>query len=236
VLEAKRDALTQEIKELTEEIKVNEQALKEGIKERKTTKEENMATIKTAKEGLDGVKEALLTLKAFYKQAAKAAFVQASPVDEDTSGPGFTGSYKGKQSGSHAVIDLLETIASDFDRTVRRTEESEHVAQRMFIEMEQTVKASIGSKTTKKELDEQDLKTTETSLKAKMEDLQTAQNLLDSAVKEIEGLKPTCIDTGMSYEERVAKREDEMAALKKALCILDEENVEPECSRMSSLS
>mmetsp|Transcript_81594 Transcript_81594/g.128462 ORF Transcript_81594/g.128462 Transcript_81594/m.128462 type:complete len:699 (+) Transcript_81594:69-2165(+) len=228
-LEAKRDALTQEIKELTEEIKVNEQALKEGVKERKTTKEENMATIKTAKEGLDGVKEALLILKAFYKQAAKAAFVQASPVDEDTSGPGFTGSYKGKQSGSHAVIDLLETIASDFDRTVRRTEEAEHVAQRMFVEMEQTVKASIGSKTTKKELDEQDLKTTETSLKTKMEDLQTAQNLLDAAVKEIEGLKPTCIDTGMSYEERVAKREDEMAALKKALCILDEENVESEC-------
>jgi len=229
-LEAKRDALTQEIKELKEEIKVNELALKEGIEERKTTKEENMATIKTAKEGLEGVKEALVILKAFYKQAAKAVFVQASPVDEDTSGPGFSGSYKGRQSGSHAVIDLLETIASDFDRTLRRTEESEHIAQRMFIEMEQTVKSNIGSKTTKQELDEQDLKTTEYSLKTKMEDLHTAQNLLDAAVKEIEGLKPTCIDTGMSYKDRVAKREEEMAALKKALCILDEEKVEPECA------
>lgn len=229
-LEAKEDALTQEIKELKGEIDIMEKSLKESIEERKTTKAENMATIKTAKEGLEGVKEALVILKAFYKQAAKAVFIQASPVDEDTAGAGFSGSYKGKQSGSHAVIDLLETIASDFDRTVRTTEESEHTAQRLFIEMEQTVKSSIGAKTTKKELDEQDLKTTQTNLKAKMEDLQSAQNLLDAAVKEIEGLKPTCIDTGMSYEERVAKREEEMAALKKALCILDEDKVEAECS------
>jgi hypothetical protein len=219
-LEAKKDALTQEIKELKEEIAVNEKALKEGIEERKTTKAENMATIKTAKEGLEGVNEALLILKAFYKQAAKAVFVQASPVDEDTSGPGFSGSYKGKQAGSHAVIDLLETIASDFDRTIRKTEEDEHHAQRLFVDMEQTTKSSIAAKTTKEELDEQDLKTTETSLKAKMEDLVTAQKLLDSAVKEIEALKPTCIDTGMSYEARQHIKQGRHSALQGGFLLL----------------
>jgi len=75
------------------------------------------------------------------------------------------------------------------------------------------------------------LKTTRTSLKTKMEDLQTAQKLLDDALKELETLKPTCIDTGMSYKDRVAKREEEMAALKKALCILDANNVEAECQK-----
>jgi len=80
-------------------------------------------------------------------------------------------------------------------------------------------------------LDEQDLATTETSLKTKMDDLQTAVDLLDSALKELEDLKPACIDTGMSYSERVKKREEEMEALTKALCILDEDKVESECQK-----
>lgn len=59
--------------------------------------------------------------------------------------------------------------------------------------------------------------------------MKTASKLLDSALKNIEELKPTCIDTGMSYADRVAKREEEIAALKKALCMLDADKVEPDC-------
>merc|ERR1711934_1150007 len=99
--------------------------------------------MKTAKEGLASVNEALLVLKSFYSQAAKAAFVQASPVDEDTSGPGFSGNYKGNQSGSKAVLSLLETIESDFDRTIRTTEEAENAAHREYVEFSQASQSSI---------------------------------------------------------------------------------------------
>jgi hypothetical protein len=229
-LEVKEEALEAEIKQLTEELEVVEKSLKDANAERLAEKEENLATIKTGKEGLEAVTEALLVLRSFYKQAAKAAFVQASPVDEDTSGPGFSGAYKGQRTSKNAVVALLETIQSDFERTIRTTEADEEAAVRHHVEFVQAAESSIGSKTTKKELDEQDLKTTKTAIKTKTEDLKTAIGLLDTALKELEELKPTCIDTGMSYEERVQKREDEMAALKKALCILDEEGVEPECS------
>ena len=40
-------------------------------------------------------------------------------------------------------------------------------------------------------------------------DLQTNQDLVDKALEELEELKPMCIDTGMSYKERVEKREEE---------------------------
>jgi len=229
-LEAKQDALVEEIKTLTNNIKKEGEVLKETTTERKEEKVENLKTLSTAKDGLDAVREALLILKSFYKEAAKS-FVQASPVDEDTEGAGFSGNYKGQQSGTHAVFALLETIESDFDRTLRKTEAAESEAAREFVEFNQAAQASIAAQTTKKELDEQDLKTTRTSLKTKMEDLQTAQKLLDDALKELETLKPTCIDTGMSYKDRVAKREEEMAALKKALCILDGDNVEAECQK-----
>merc|ERR1719327_2233342 len=186
-----------------------------------------MNTLKTSKEGLEAVKDALKILRSFYKEAAKAsgpggyvALIDASPVDEDTQGPGFKGNYAGKQNGMKAVFALLETIASDFDRTLRTTDEAEYKAQRDFVDFDQTTKASIAGKTTKKELDQADLKTTLTSIATGMDDLQTAVDLLDAALQTIEELKPTCIDTGMSYAERVKAREEEIEALKKALVIL----------------
>jgi peptidoglycan hydrolase CwlO-like protein len=223
-LEAKRDKLTQEIKELTTDLKTLNKDYKSTVADRKTTKAENTETVKTAKEGLEAVNKALLTLKAFYDQAAKAAFIQESQPSA-----GFQGSYSGKQEGTHAILGLLDTIASDFDRTINIAEQNEDDAQREFVKFTQTTKSSIAAKEKTKLMDEQDLKTTKTSLKTKMEDLKTAQKLLDGALKELEELKPTCIDTGMSYKDRVAKREEEMSALKKALCLLDEENVEALC-------
>jgi len=231
-LEAKEDALTQEIKDLKKDIKEESKALKDATEERAAEKKVNMKTLKTAKEGLDGVNEAILVLKAFYKQAAKAAsFLQASPVDEDTAGAGFKGNYKGAQGGMKAVFALLETLASDFDRTLRTTEEAEATAHRDYVGFQQAADASIAGKKTKQDLDEQDLATTETSIKTKTDDMQTAVDLLDKALETLEELKPTCIDTGMSYSERVAKREEEMKALGVALCILDEEKVEDECKK-----
>jgi len=229
-LEAKRDSLEQEIKELTSDIKAESKALKETTKERSDDKKLNMETLRVAKEGLEGVNEALLILRSFYKQAAEASFIQASPVDEDAPGVA-SGNYKGKQGGMNAVFALLETIVSDFDRTLRTTEASEESAHREFVAFSQASEASIAGKTTKKELDEDDLKTTKDIQAQKMDSLQTAANLLDAALEELEELKPTCIDTGMSYSERVKKREEEMEALGKALCILDEDKVEDECKR-----
>jgi len=228
-LEAKRDALTEEIKLLTKQLKQEKEALEETTKDRKEEKAANAETLKTSQEGHEAVSEALLVLRSFYKQAAKASLLQASPVDEDTAGAGFSGSYQGQQSGSKSVLALLETIQSDFDRTIRATEAAEEAAHRDFVDFTQASKMSIASKTTKKELDQQDLITTKTNIETKTGDLVTAMDLLDSALKELEELKPTCIDTGMSYSERVKKREQEMVALKKALCILDGENVEKEC-------
>merc|ERR1740130_828199 len=228
-LEAKEDALNAEITLLTKQLKAENTALTETTSERKEEKSDNLSTLATAKDGLAAIREALLTLRSFYAQAAKASLIQASPVDEDTSGPGFGGSYSGNQSGSKAVLSLLETIESDFDRTIRTTEASEAAASADFVKFSQATQMSVASKTTKKGLDEQDLKTTKVSLQSKMADLVTAQNLLDDALKDLELLKPTCIDTGMSYSERVSKRKEEMKALTNALCILDADKVESEC-------
>ena len=50
---------------------------------------------------------------------------------------------------------------------------------------------------------------------------QWLSSMVDKAIKELMELYDACIDTGMSYAERAALREQEIEALKKALCILD---------------
>jgi len=228
-LNAKKDALEEELEELATSLKELNAALEEATKLRADSKAENMQTLKDAKAGLSATSEALLILKVFYKQSAKAkVLLQASPIEEDDTGA-ESGAYKGNQDSAKAILGLLEVIVSDFQRTVSNTQAQEDQEQAEFIKFDRTSKADIGGKETKTELDEQDLAATETSITEKMKDLQTNQDLVDKALEELEELKPMCIDTGMSYEERVEKREEEIEALKGALCQLDPENAEPTC-------
>jgi len=230
-LEIKLIELEEEIEVLTGEIAKLMEDLKKATEDREAEHEENLKTMKESKAGFKSVNEAMFILKVFYKQAAKAkVLLQASPVDEDTAGAGFKGAYQGKQENSKAIIGLLEVIKSDFDRTFRTTEAAEQKSHEEFTEFDRVSRADIAGKDTKKTLDEEDEETTKNTISEKMEDLKTNQKLLDEALQREEALKPTCIDTGMSFEERVAKREEEIEALKKAVCILDAEGVEPECS------
>jgi len=120
------------------------------------------------------------------------------------------------------ALALLETIASDFDREIRNLEGDMSDEYKQFLKTNDILKSQKVHAEELADLDRQELQTAKVTRAAKMEDLQTAQNLLDDALKELEGLKPTCIDTGMSYAERVAARKVEMAALSNALCILGE--------------
>jgi len=231
-LEAKKKELAFEIEDLGYALTELNGALGEATRLRDQEKTENLQTIKDANEGLKAVSEALIILKTFYKDALKAeAFIQSklSPVEDDNPGAGFDGAYTGSQTSSNGILGLLEVIQSDFERTLRKTTESEKEAAAAFVKYDRATKADISGKSQKKELDEEDLKTTITTIASKMEEMGDNMDLVDKANSEILTLKPMCIDTGMSYSERVQKREDEIAALKKALCILDPEQQESAC-------
>jgi chromosome segregation ATPase len=231
-LETKQDALELEIEELEKAIEDLKAAAEEAATLRDEQKEQNVATLKEAREGLGSITEAIGILKTFYKQAAKAASMvqtKASPIEEDNPGAGFSGSYKGNQAASKGVIGLLEVIKTDFQHTIQVTEATEKKQAADYVEFDRVTQADIGAKTTKHELDTADLKTTKLDLEQKTTEMKSNMDLVDEALKEIEELKPTCIDNVMSYADRVKKREEEISALKKALCQLDGEGVEAEC-------
>jgi len=229
-LEATKASLEEEIASLTTEIAELNDALTKTTKARTAEKAENMQTLDEAKEGLAATKDAYDVLAAFYKSAGKAKVslvqVQASPVQA----PGTTGgAYKGNQGKAGGILAMLEVIISDFERTIKVTTKSEKEANREFVQFERATKASIAAKETQKSNDEFELKDTDAMITESMDDLEKHQSLLDDVLKTLEELKPSCVDTGMSYEDRVQKRKDEIEALKKAMCELDAEGVEDEC-------
>mmetsp|Transcript_54179 Transcript_54179/g.117043 ORF Transcript_54179/g.117043 Transcript_54179/m.117043 type:complete len:684 (+) Transcript_54179:79-2130(+) len=230
VLESKQGRLQAEVAELTAAMSMLTEDLANQTAARKQEKAENLETVKKAAEGSKAVAEAITILQAFYKTAAKAkVFLEASPVDEEAPDSGLEGAYKGKQESSVGIIGILEVIQSDFDRTVQKTKAAEKEAVADFVEFDRASKVSIKEKSTQIELNKQDLENIAVAIKRTIEDMQNAQDLLDKALQTIEDLKPMCIDTGMSYKERVGKREEEIAALKRALCILDPNRVEEDC-------
>lgn len=220
--EATKEELEAEIKQLGEDIEKAQEALDEATKLRKEEKEQNMETLKKAQEGRDAVADAIKILEVFYQKAWRAkVLLQKGPVEAPDAG--FEGAYKGDQKGSRAVFALLETIHSDFERTIKETEQAEESAERDYVELSQTSKADIGSKEEKTKLDEADLEVTENSIKNTLDDLETTMNLQADALKMLDSLKPACLDAGgLNYKARSDQRQEEIAALQEALKALSE--------------
>lgn len=229
-LEAKKEELEVTIEELKVAANETAVALTDAEKIREEEREVNLETIKKAREGSESVAEAIALLKTFYSKAGRAkVLLQQSPVDADDPGAGFEGAYRGGQESSAGILGLLEVIKADFDRTLHETQNLEKESAADHVDFDRSSKADIAEKTKGAELNTQDLESTEATIERKVGDLEDNQKVLDSSLKAIEDLKPMCFDGTMTYEEKVAKREEEVAALRKALCYLDPDGNEEDC-------
>lgn len=225
-LEALRNKLTEEIEILQKEIAELEEAQETATKLRKQEHAENEATVMEAEAGLEAVNEAIDILDKFYKTAAKEkvdlGLVQKGPLD-DMPDAGFDAGeeYTGAGGESGGILGMLDVIKSDFERTIKVTNKNEKTNE---AEYQKFMTESSVSLVEKKMAEEQKTKQKDAAieeLESADEDLASQTEILKVSLKELIELKPQCVDTGMSYEERVARREDEIEGLKKALCVLE---------------
>merc|ERR1719171_1826306 len=214
--EALRDKLTEEIEVLDKAIKELEEELAKATKMRAEEKAENEATIKEAEEGVEAVSMAIDILSKFYKTAAKAKVEELvqGPMD-DAPDAGFESgeAYKGKGAESGGILGMLDVILSDFKRTIRETTKAEAIAQQEFLEFERETKISLTEKNTARDAKQEQLTKTLDQIAEDRTSMENNQDLLDKAIKELMELYDACIDTGMSYAERAALREQEIEAL-----------------------
>merc|ERR1719200_103194 len=192
-----------------------------ATKIRQDEKAENEMTIKDSQEAQTAVAQALTVLKEFYAKAGEAtALVQQSDQPEIFDSP-----YKGMQSENGGVVGMLEVIESDFARLEADTKAAEATAQKEYdtfmtdSKVDKEAKSTdIEHKTAKKQDEEQ-------ALTVKKSDLEGTQKELDAALAYFDKLKPSCVEAGVSYEDRVARREAEIQSLQEALRILNGEDL-----------
>merc|ERR1719316_605653 len=224
---AKVNLLTAELNELTASIEtmgktiqtlIKEQAdltqaLKEATEQRQQEHAKNTKAIADAKAGAAAVGQALSVLKEFY--SSQAALLQTGKQVPEMA------AYKGQQAGKGGIIGMLEVIETDFLRldSDTTTEERENAAEYETFSAEATADREAKHKEeVQTKLDKDDA---EFKKRGTVKDLKAVQKELDKANEYYEYLKPQCLEVKVSYEERVAKRKQEIESLKEAYKVLD---------------
>merc|ERR550539_445047 len=115
----------------------------------------------------------------------------------------------------------MDVIKSDFERTIDVTAKAEKTAEQEYKSFMTESGMSLAEKTMTLEQSTKYRDEAVTDLASLDAAMVAATKSLNGAITELIELKKTCVDTGMSYEERVARREDEIESLKKAMCILE---------------
>jgi len=223
-LEAKVAKLRDEIADLMVSVSELSEAMSKATSLRQEEKAKNSETMKDSRQAQIAVAQALEVLKEFYAKAAEStALVQAK--EEPEAPEVFDKPYKGMQAESGGVIGMLELVESDFARLEADTIQAETSAKKehdKFMLDSKMDKVSKNSEIDHKSSKKQDA---DQSIKTKQADLKGTQKELNAALEYFDKLKPSCVDEGISYEERTARRKEEVQSLQEALQILNGEDV-----------
>lgn len=224
-LEANIGELSEEMRKLKAESAELTKAQSQAHAERNAEKLQNDETINEAEQGLAGLNMVIDMLDKFYKTAKKEevnlALVQGPEDDAPDAGFKNGEAYTGAQSAAGGILAMLDVMKSDFKRTISETKAAEAQAERDYLDFTTETQSSI------QENDEawKSKNSQREDARGKKGDawssLSHQQTILTTSINELKELKPVCIDTGMSYTERVERRQDEIEALNKALSIFE---------------
>jgi len=218
-------ALGEQIAELTKAISELDAAVAEATEVRGAEQSKNTVTIKDAQGAQTAVAQALSVLNEFYAKAAEAtSFAQTGAKKAE---PEIFGDepYQGMGAESGGVVGMIEVIQSDFARLEAETSAAEAEASKQYSEFMDDSKVDKTQKTADLDHASASKQDQESMLQEKKVDLEGTQKELDAALAYYEKLKPSCVGAGDNYEDRVAKRKEEIESLQEALRILNGEDV-----------
>jgi len=132
----------------------------------------------------------------------------------------FGETYQGNQDAGGGVLAMMEVIMSDFKSVQADTEAGEAEATKSYDDFMATSKRSVLVKDKESEMLNSDKADTESQLVTDTKDMKSNQDQLLAAERYYDKLKPTCVDTGVSYDERAAARQAEIESLQQALEML----------------
>merc|ERR1719379_208751 len=223
-LTANSEELTAKIAELSDSVSESDAAVAEATALRSSEKVKNAKTIEDAKVAQVAVAKALTVLQEFYTKAAAAtAFAQQDPASDAPAT--FSKPYTGMGGSNTGVVGMLEVIQGDFARLETETATAEAQADEEYTKFSDDSSQDKAVKSMDLENKNKDKTTAESDLLSTKKDIEATQVELDAALAYYEKLKPSCVDAGLSYDERVRMREEEIESLQESLKILGGEDI-----------
>lgn len=222
-LEASIAKISEEVADLTKEVAELDSAMAQATELRQKEKSKNSETVKDAQEAQTAVAQALTVLKEFYAKAEEAtALLQKKHRDAPDT---FDKAYQGMSGESSGVIGMLEVIQADFARLEANTNAGEVSAEKEYNAF--MTDSKVDKVAMSKDIEHNNAKKQDQAeaLTLKIKDLENTQKELDTALAYFDKLKPSCVDSGVSYEDRVARRKEEIQSLQESLKIIQGEDI-----------
>jgi len=203
--------LKSEVKELQAELATTAQESAENEKWRQETHAEYLVAKEDLEQGLAGVRKALTVLRDYY--AADASFVQQPEVPQHS-----------KASGAgNSIIGVLEVVESDFASNLAKEETEEATAADAHEKYTQEYKIQKAQNEQDVKYKTQEFTGLDKQISELSSDRETTNTELSAVNEYYSKLKDRCIAKPETYEQRKARREAEIAGLKEALNILENE-------------
>jgi len=200
-----------EIADLQQELAAVAKSQKEMDTNRRAEHEDFKQAKTDYEQGVEAVQAAIQVLRNYYGKA----FVQAPEVSTHSAAGG----------ASTGIIGLLEVAESDFSKNLAEVEADEREAEIVYKRQTNENKILTATKKTEVKYKHKELSQSEQAVSELRQDREGEQTELDAVLEYLSKLNKMCVAKPDSYQERKARREQEIEGLKNALEILDGEGM-----------
>jgi len=165
--------------------------------------------------GLEGVRKALMVLRDYYgSKEDDESFVQQPAVPQ---------SHSKKEGAASSIIGILEVTESDFADNLAKIETEETDSQDSYDKGTQENKVEKASKEQDVKFKTQEFVSLDRAVGELSSDRESASTELSAVNEYYAKLKERCVAKPEAYAERKRRREAEIAGLKEALVVLENE-------------
>jgi septation ring formation regulator EzrA len=171
--------------------------------------------------GLGGVRKAISVLRTYYGRASEGA---AAMLQSGSDQPPVPEKHEKAVGAGNGIIGMLEVVESDFSNTLATAQTEEDDEQSQYETYTQQNKVAKAIKNQDVTYKTQEFKNLDQALAELASDRDTASNEQAAVLDYGRKLRERCIAKPETYEERSRRREAEMAGLKDALKILENES------------
>jgi len=214
-----------DLEELREEIKENEDDMAESEAERKEERSKHLVALKHDKEALALLEDAIVSIKAFYKDNKIAVLQQNAKAtsEPDKTAPelGFDSkSYEGGKDSTKGLIAMMDMVREDMVNEIKQGKADDKENQELFEKERQTI-TELLDKQKKNELASVKALAEKEGETSDKEDFKAdTEASLEDANKEKESLSKDCAWVKTNFASRREKRKTEIEGLVEAKGLL----------------